>query len=372
MKKFFKHIILFGLSILASIMVFNYTFDYYSVFDPDFEYLRDNIQLFDSFNVHYFQITSIIEKNDRYDSILFGSSRVGFTDVSKIRGERFYNLWYPASAPLLWHKDLKFLLDKGCKFKKVVLALDDFSYRVNMATFRHGVRKFRHYPYTLQNKIGFYLFHLTLLPNTNQVQQKYQFFRKINADNAELFEHGGWYLKGMEDMIDSEPLKHNTDKKFKVPYREMFRANRMEETIREIRIIKELCDKNNIKLTIYFNPIHRATYLSNSVEEFRGFLAFKRRVSEISPFYDFTGINEIVSNNLNFYETSHYRPLVSDMMLSKMYGLNLAKVPEGFGAYVTAENIDEHLKGQLEQFLYYKEKEVPSKNRKVKKEGKGT
>ena len=92
---------------------------------------------------------------------------------------------------------------------------------------------------------------------------------------------------------------------------------------------------------IFINPIHKTSYLANNITNFN---KFKKELSQFTDYYDFSGLNKITTDNLMYYETSHYRVKVGDMIINeifnskhKNYGCN------SFGAYVTAYNIDAHL-----------------------------
>jgi hypothetical protein len=74
-------------------------------------------------------------------------------------------------------------------------------------------------------------------------------------------------------------------------------------------------------------------------------MEFKKRLAQITDFYDFSGINSITKDPFNYYETSHYRVFIGEMMLARMFenDKNIT-VPEDFGDLVTKSNIDIHIK----------------------------
>lgn len=113
-----------------------------------------------------------------------------------------------------------------------------------------------------------------------------------------------------------------------------YENNRIDKVINEIKQIKDLCDNNNIKLTVIFNPLHITTYENTNKEKL---LEFKSKLSEITSYWDFNSINQITTNNYYWYETSHYRGIVGDMILKRIYGDQYKKeikVPEGFGEFI--------------------------------------
>ena len=69
------------------------------------------------------------------------------------------------------------------------------------------------------------------------------------------------------------------------------------------------------------------------------YFSFIQELSEISPFYDFSGINSLTVNNSYYLETCHYRMSVGDFMLPIMFE---SKPPhaDGFGQIVNSQNIN--------------------------------
>lgn len=91
---------------------------------------------------------------------------------------------------------------------------------------------------------------------------------------------------------------------------------------------------------MFVNPIHLLTYRATNLDEFD---EFKRKLADITSYYDFSGVNDITTNNYYYYETSHYRPMVGDMIIHRIF--NEPKDSSStFGHWVTKDNVDEHIK----------------------------
>ena len=95
-----------------------------------------------------------------------------------------------------------------------------------------------------------------------------------------------------------------------------------------------MCHENNIKLIVFTNPIHKLTY-QKSVEN--GYLEFLYRLSDITEYYNFSGINDITTNNHNYFETSHYTHEIGDMIFDVIFNNITDKklLSQGFGYHVT-------------------------------------
>jgi hypothetical protein len=94
------------------------------------------------------------------------------------------------------------------------------------------------------------------------------------------------------------------------------------------------------------------TYLNCNVEQFN---AFKKQLSEVTDYFDFSGINSITSNNYYYYETSHYRYVVADMILARIFNDPPVSLPSDFGVLVTRANLEAHLQNLRSQLAWARE-----------------
>ena len=104
-----------------------------------------------------------------------------------------------------------------------------------------------------------------------------------------------------------------------------------------------MCDANGIELVIFTNPMHVLTY-EKAVEN--GYRDFLSGLAQVTDFYNFSGINDITTNNDNYLETSHYMPQVGDRMLDVMFKGRADErlLEQGFGYRVTCGNCEEFLR----------------------------
>ena len=116
----------------------------------------------------------------------------------------------------------------------------------------------------------------------------------------------------------------------------------MEETLEEIAEIVRICEENGIDLTVFTNPMYDVTYEASLEMDYMEFL---RRLGEITPFYNFSGYNDITLDSKNYLDSSHYRAEVSDMLMEVIFdGKRYEELyAQGFGVYVTPENVEEFI-----------------------------
>lgn len=201
----------------------------------------------------------------------------------------------------------------------------------------------------LTSKIKFYLDYLLRRPSFNDVSSLYQQLilnKTYPTFNYDIYKTGLPLVpleidKNIENNID----KHINDKKFMISNH--YTGNRIKETITTIREIVDLSKKYNFNLTIFINPIHKTTYLGTS---FNNFQTFKNELAKLTNYYDFSGLNSITTNNYYYYETSHYRDVVGELIKKRLFDSNYDK---SFGVYVSQNNIDEHLRNLKKQIQNY-------------------
>jgi hypothetical protein len=118
--------------------------------------------------------------------------------------------------------------------------------------------------------------------------------------------------------------------------------------IDNLKLIKEICQENNIKLVAFITPPHashvEAIYIAgfgNVIEE------MKREIVKIMPVWDFYGYNSITTEPIdevtNYWDSSHYNLEVGDLILNRILGYREQTVPADFGVIITPDNIESEL-----------------------------
>jgi hypothetical protein len=275
----------------------------------------------------------------KFDCLIFGSSRVGGIDGRQVKDAACYNMFYAAGLPRNHLDNLRYLLAKGVRPKVVLIGLDEFSYKEDPAEHPTDYTRYPYPPAVHQNTYLFYLKYL-IRYSSRSMKEPLQGF--LGKKQPYQYDHYGTGLlptsPEVEGEIEADPAKHAKEARFQLAM--ITHGDRMVQTLDEIRETAVLLQMHGIRLIVFINPIHKATYLATGLEKF---LLFEKELSKITGFYDFSGLNSITTNNYNYYETSHYRPNVGRLMLARMFGDRSVRVPDDFGVPVTGENIDKHL-----------------------------
>lgn len=346
-KKWIKVWMIIVISIPTIIGSINYTVDPYYVFHKEDTFYRGPS------NIGFIKIEYLNENKDKYNSYMIGSSRIGTTDPKDIEkyipGSKFYNLFL-AGANL---NDIRIHLEYMIKEKYPINNLYVQIGIHNMSNCKFNeLSKSQTHPYVMNTPlIPFYLDRLFSLDYKMYIA-KYEDFRgeyiyhhQCNIKNGvfNYINKDRWIKENHDDYVRNEKTFYIKNTRKEV-YTE--RA----EVEKNLRIINNICNKNNIKLILFITPHSRIMFDTYDIDSY---LEFIKTISKFNTFYNFSGYNSVTTNDYNYYEDSHYLPHVGRLIAARIFKDQTIKVPNDFGVYVTKDNIDEHLKNFKEQIINY-------------------
>ena len=277
-------------------------------------------------NQNFLKVKFILENSDKYDSFLFGSSRVGKINPKLFTNGKFYNMTYSEGLPYEHLLNIKLFLKHHIKIKNIYIGLDDFSYEVDPVIHDQQVMRKPHYLASGESFLDFY----SLYHNVS-----YMYLLDRRGATFDIDDTGMPLVPiEIDNNIEKNKIKYCSEKKFLEPCH--YSGDRIVQTLQELKEIKTICKINKINLVFFINPIHKTTYLDTN---FDNFLKFKKQLVRISEFIDFSGLNNITTNNYFYYETSHYRGITGTLIAKIING----ELNENFGKHVTPENIEAHL-----------------------------
>ena len=328
MKKFLGKLLLFLFLLALAVIPVNVYVDPYNVFHADA--IRDNgVEP----NKNYIKTRFILKHKDEYDSYLFGSSRAGFIDVSRLPEGNWYNFSYSEGLPKEQYETLKTLISHGEIPKQVYLSVDNISYLVD-PDYHQGQLYRSAFPYegSPADKIRFFASYL----DTVTTLESLSVIEGYEGDTKGLRER--MYSTGCEDLKLSAVFDDTATK----PYWADYYSPRIDEAIEDIRLFCSLCDEYGIELTVFTNPLYITTY-ERAVD--KGYLDFLEKLATVTPYYNFSSYNEISMNNDYYFETSHFTPAAGNLMMDIIEngGDEHAMQAQGFGYYVTVENVEDFM-----------------------------
>ena len=285
---------------------------------------------------------NVMRHMEDYDSLLFGSSRVGFLDVSRMNNGTYYDMMASEGVPAEHVTILKALIKRGFVPKNVLVGVDDISYFVDPSA--HDTVLFRKmYPWdgSLLDKASFYLSFMDPITNIESLDTMRE-HEVVDED---------WSRRLLTTGTENLTIVPNFNTDNMKPYWADYYMPR-EEAFEDIKELKELCDENGINLIVFTNPVYGYTYMQD-IEN--GYLDFLDRLADITDYYNFSGFNQWTLSNDYYYENSHYTPELGNEIIDVIfYGKSDENLlSQGFGFHVTKENKDELLEILKNQAINY-------------------
>ncbi len=324
MKRFLKKLAPFAAFVLILEMVIPMIADPYNVFH--WRRIRDNgVEP----NSNYIKMKYVLENPDKFDSFLFGSSRTGFVDVERIPDGKWYNMSYSEGLPNEHLENLREMVEHGIIPKNVMIGIDNISCFVNPGL--HD-RQFYRIPYPREHGLSFYANYFSIRGVIKSLDVVLN-HEVVDPDYVDRYYRNGG---------NNRYLLVENDWENDAPYWEDYYGNQLANAQFDLRNIRELCDEYGINLIIFTNPIYKTTYQQSVTYGYREWLGWLAKEME---FYNFSGLNDITTDQANYIETSHYNMEVGDMIIDRIfYGkTDEALESQGFGFYVTPERKEEFL-----------------------------
>lgn len=320
-KMFYITLTMIMFLLLGSISI-NYILNPYGIFKK-----YKNYEVSTPINERYLKTSYILDNPQKYDSFIFGSSRVGTLEGEKLEKiGKFYNMTFSSGIPKEILKILQLFIDSKIEIKNIILGIDDFDFYTDPKTHEEILYKlsYKKLNTSKYNILKYYLFKNPL----NKINYTYLFKKeKVYYD---ILHTGKWEKKYTDIQIENNLELH----KRKLLNIKVNKANidRIEKTITEIQQIIDICKKNNINLTVIYLPLYKSTYMANKDLIDKS----KRELEKIINYWDMVKVENYTNNEYYWYEESHYRPILGKMILKRVFEENFDRdisLPENFGVY---------------------------------------
>ena len=121
------------------------------------------------------------------------------------------------------------------------------------------------------------------------------------------------------------------------------------QALAHLQEIQTICEDAGIELKVFITPSH-VTHLEalRLTEKWQLYEDWKREAVQMMPVWDFSGYNSITAEPIgeqmkNYKDSTHFYPLVGDLILNRLLGYKEEEIPEDFGVLITPENVEDHL-----------------------------
>ena len=329
--------------VMLMIAVINYTVDPFGYFHPSTEN-RDVYSFNGELNYRLVNFRYFEDHHQEYSGVIIGGSKGSFVDASyldKISGERYCNLstshgnFYDYLAWTKWVAD-------NTDIQYILLNLSTLEVQWYMPEERH------------EDTTGFFL-PAELDPNKNRVVQFIQYLYRGGLEPSVQYLDGkinnSLRFYAYDSYVDDTPAEYADPM---LAYQDWMptlglrlksslngdyaKTSAIKQNLAALQEIREICEKSEIQLSVMIAPTSTLQYLRYECPAYWDYL---KDMAEIVSYWDFSMPNMSNKNMFNFLtDTNHMYSEGVNHMLDQIYGVGSG---DDFGAYVTAENIEEHI-----------------------------
>jgi hypothetical protein len=338
-RRFFSRFVLGSailLVLVSPLLYFNIFIDPFGIFFDHNEfvyYTNEN-------NKRAGKIRYILKYPDRFDSFIFGSSRVNFVNCDRCSDGKFFNMTYSGGSPRDHLHDLRMMIKGGIKVNKVIIGADFLSFfKPDMIDEMKMLRT--PYPVTIDEYYHFYKQYILNIP-----QKELFLANLINYDTnrQQPIGNGQFYSATWDSSINTNPSGHIRLNSFRSPVSHYLSRQEFQKGLDYLKELIHFLEKQHIEYTLFIHPTNVTTYLNINLPTY---LILLENLAQITGFYDFSGLNSICINHLNFYESSHYRLQTGDLIIDRLYNRKNQELPADFGILVNKKNIRKHIEQHL-------------------------
>lgn len=279
-------------------------------------------------NKSFIKTEYIKRHHDEFDSLLFGSSRAGFVDIAYLNektGSHFYNMASSESLVKEQTAELAEFIRCGFVPKRVWVMVDDISCFVDPGLHENMLYRVSYPGSNIFDRAEFYLKYCDIITNLDSLkvirEHKEKVVSELNQgiDNAYDCSTGLGYLDrfyhtGTERLDKTSQFDPN-EPQYQEAYWCDYYSPRIPEALEDMSEMIDLCEKNNIELTVLVNPLYKLTY-EKAVEN--GYLSYVEGLKDIARVHDFSEMPGVYDDYHYYYETSHFTPEVTRMMIDKI------------------------------------------------------
>lgn len=284
-------------------------------------------------NKNYVKMKYVLEHPDKFDAYMFGNSHVSSIHVEKIEGVHCYNMTYSSGAVWEHTDNLRTMLKNGVTIRRVYVGLDSTAY-TSVFEGRESDPMRASYEYAQEHPLDFFLLQMDTARVFRSLNTSLK--HKASPDFSQIFYEYGWSI-GYEvpglSWLDENEIAIGDAENW---------DEQLDRVLDSVREIKEFCDANGIELVVFTHPMLWNAYLAS---EEKGYERFLTGLAEITDYYNFSGLNRITLEHVNYIDPSHYNAATGDLLIRVFNGegadADLAE--RGFGMYVTKDNVGELL-----------------------------
>ena len=319
---------------IGSMNYFVDPFSYFRFMDGEFTEFQDASDTY----LRYIKAKQIQHAGDKYDAYIIGGSKSGALrtqTLKEVEGLDYYNCWILSGNFREYYLYTKFILE-NTSAKKILLQISGPEVkRGDVSTFGDMYKT----PAVISGESEaaevFEFLGKNVSVAWGDLMKKIKGEKLITIPGIEDgVRNINYYYKRIEkdpDEYVQTAVLHdydaNLDKLFNKTPKNAERFNNLEY----LKEIKSMCEDAGVELQVFIG----ASCINELNEyEARTYWSYLLQIVDIfDNIWDFSGYNDVCMNPYNFYNESHYKYEVGDLMIRTM--AKGEQIVEGFGTYVT-------------------------------------
>lgn len=276
------------------------------------------------------------------NTILIGASRVEFlnaVDLAKYTNDRVYNLALSGATIAEQLVLLKYSID-NFDINNVIIGI---SFNGFISVDGKSVTYRETFPLGLfEKKINSYL--RIFMENYLSVAALKFSCKTLFAEKSEQFQYldktGSRTLDFQNYLIakgDSRSRIKRTLKSFEEDVYSK-KIELCEQNIQMFREMIRICKSHDIKYKVYIPPIHFLHHKMICCHHRDKLDTWKHEIARITDYFDFSGENDITTDDRNYIESSHSKQQTGKLIFAKIYNDRMVDIPQNFGKLISMKN----------------------------------
>jgi len=315
--------------IIAFIAALNMIVDPFSVFGDKFYSWHSYGMTWNPKTAKYDYLNNRIGEFDAFIIGPSGASSISPSVLEGYTGLRWYNT-FNYGADMEYTKRLADYIVKKHRPQQILLCLpvisaDAYDRTINDITYYQPLQMFWRAPFLFADS-WYASRKIDLFPTISYFQQSFDSF-VAETGEYDKTRRDAESIGSIDDYLAVYP-------EFVDPWYPKVKLEYIDECAAALAEIVATCQQYGTKLTIVTSPILADNAKVYDVQQVN---AFYERITQISEFWDFS-LSSVSHDPRYYYDTTHFRNSVGDMMLARIFSDGSVYIPEDFGIFVTRDN----------------------------------
>lgn len=344
MKKFVYLTVVFCVAFASFNVCLNYIVDPFNIFHSKF--LKYQFQM----NERFMKIEFLQKNNNDFNSYLIGSSRIGTTNPAVINkyipNSKFYNFTISSATISDELRHIQYMINANYKISNLYIQVDVID---NMQTYLQEKSDYLRMPHPYVAGKSLSQYYIDYLFNFFPFNTKGKILKNFEGSNDAEYDikTGVWSRPSKDLRVEADCSQYiKSEPEFNTHIKPSMQNKATDKNMKSLELLVDICKKNKISLIVFVTP-HNHNYLDNVYES--EYYVFLKKLSAVTNYWDFSGYNSVTTNDCNYYESSHYRSKIGNLIAARIFDDKNISVPRDFGVYVTRQDVESHITNLREE-----------------------